>query len=193
MATRGAVACPLTPPLAAVVIIGKSGQSGTMAESGRSRLRDEVADFHAAALAYCPSVENEAVEPRAVLRNLVRLVDAALGVPAVKPSAVDHEKDPPGLAGASKAVQANVEKALHPADWYQMYFHPLNAAEPVPCTGSLSEDLAEIYEEVRRGLHLASIGAEEDAAWYWRLMFEGHWGRHATQAIVALHDLLVFS
>lgn len=74
-------------------------------------------------------------------------------------------------------------------DWYREVFDPYETdAEPV--TGSLADDLMDIYSDVKRGLLMYERGAEEDkidAVWHWKFHFEAHWGFHLVDALRAMH------
>lgn len=55
--------------------------------------------------------------------------------------------------------------------------------------GSLSDDIADIYRDLRDGFLPYDAGDTDEAIWNWRTEFETHWGRHAAHAIYALHVL----
>jgi hypothetical protein len=59
--------------------------------------------------------------------------------------------------------------------------------------GSLSEDLADLYFEIKRGLDLIQTGRENlpAALSLWRDGFFIHWGKHLIDAERHLHDLRV--
>jgi hypothetical protein len=59
---------------------------------------------------------------------------------------------------------------------------------------TISEDLADLYQELRDFTTIYSRGMEEmmnDAAWELKVRFGEHWGRKLLRALVALHDLYV--
>jgi hypothetical protein len=58
--------------------------------------------------------------------------------------------------------------------------------------GQLTDDLTDIWKDVKTGLLMLDAGrpeAESDALWHWRSMLEVHWGPHASWAIGALTAL----
>ena len=55
--------------------------------------------------------------------------------------------------------------------------------------GSLSDDIADVYRDLRNGFLSYDSGDVDDAVWNWRTEFESHWGRHAAHAIYALQVL----
>jgi hypothetical protein len=59
-----------------------------------------------------------------------------------------------------------------------------NAGQPLLVAG----DLVEVWADVKQGLVALELGAPEvDVLWGWRFLFYSHWGRHATDALHALH------
>jgi hypothetical protein len=67
----------------------------------------------------------------------------------------------------------------------------LRYAEPheAPVTGSLADDLADIYCDLWRGRELWAQGQFGAAVWEWRFRFESHWGVHVTGALRAIRTL----
>jgi Domain of unknown function (DUF5063) len=55
--------------------------------------------------------------------------------------------------------------------------------------GSLADDLADIYRDLKKGLILSEKTSAEDALWNWRLHFDFHWGNHAMSALKAIQDI----
>ena len=77
-------------------------------------------------------------------------------------------------------------------DGYWEVFDPYEEGAPVG--GSLSDDLLDVYGDLRRGLALWEQGGVTKrgelriaAIWEWRFQFEIHWGDHAIDALRALH------
>ena len=57
--------------------------------------------------------------------------------------------------------------------------------------GSLADDLADIYRNVKEGLDALSAGrSEADVVWEWRFSFWSHWGEHAANALRIVHARL---
>ena len=85
--------------------------------------------------------------------------------------------------------QALAASIGEPGNHYSEMFHPydLNARDPV--TGSLADDLADIYGDLSDGLAKWRRGDWARASWVWRFNFTVHWGEHATGALRALHAL----
>ena len=62
----------------------------------------------------------------------------------------------------------------------------------MPVAGSLSDDLADIWRDLKLGLLAMESDAADrsaDIAWHWRFSFESHWAQHAAGAIGGLNAL----
>ena len=116
-------------------------------------------------------------QPRLVAarRVLARLVAAATALPMVEP-----ESDGPLPTVAAPADWPGFEQH----DLYWEVFDPY--VDEAPVAGDLSDDVIDIYREVREALTRYDTGNTKDATWSWRFGFEGHWGDHAVDALRAL-------
>jgi hypothetical protein len=72
---------------------------------------------------------------------------------------------------------------------YQEIFNPYAEPPEAPVTGSLADDLADIFLDLEDGEELWAEGKFDAAVWNWRFGFESHWGEHVTSALRALHTL----
>lgn len=89
--------------------------------------------------------------------------------------------------------------ALGKADTYYEVFDPYSPDDPLSewntGTMSISDDLANIYGDVKEGMNLLNRSTAKDATWravhQWRGSFTFHWGDHAVDALRALHRLAV--
>ena len=73
-----------------------------------------------------------------------------------------------------------------PFNYYSQCFNPLVVPAEEPVTADLADDLADIWNDVKRGLILYESGAIEAAVWEWRFHFSAHWGHHACGSLYAL-------
>jgi Domain of unknown function (DUF5063) len=71
---------------------------------------------------------------------------------------------------------------------YWEIFEPLEAQPPEPVTGSISDDLADIWRDIQVGLQIFDADVN-GAVWHWRFSMETHWGHHAVGAAAALAAL----
>jgi uncharacterized protein DUF5063 len=72
---------------------------------------------------------------------------------------------------------------------YQEVFDPYADPAETPVTGSLADDLADIFLDLEDGDELWAGGAFDAAVWEWRFGFESHWGEHITGALRAIRTL----
>jgi hypothetical protein len=136
----------------------------------------------------CRQLEAGAADLRELLTILVGLVAAALRLPTVEPETNSASDSPPGLDEDARSVAALVQKLVGTHDRYWEVFDPRQ--EEHPLVGSLTDDVSEIYRDLRRGIHQVDVGRPNDALWEWRFSFETHWGNHATDAIRVLHRIV---
>jgi hypothetical protein len=148
-------------------------------------------DFEQLARSYCEFVERDGSEgqDRAAFvaeleGHLLALYGAALDLTLADPA----ERDAPGVSHEEwGAVFGRVASRLGDADAYWLVLDPF--AEDAPVLGSLSDDVADIYGDLKSGLRLIEGHPSEDASWDWRFTFDTHWGRHAASALYALRLL----
>lgn len=72
---------------------------------------------------------------------------------------------------------------------YAEVFDPFAEPPEEAVTGSLADDLADIYNDLGDGLAKWRRGESAAALWAWRVLFTAHWGEHAASALRALHAL----
>jgi hypothetical protein len=78
---------------------------------------------------------------------------------------------------------------IGPANSYREIFdpyEPVDAEDAEEVTGSLADDLADVYADLRTGLLKWERGESGEALWEWRFGLDHHWGEHATGAMRAL-------
>jgi hypothetical protein len=174
-----------------------------------------VALFIEAAQSFCELLErkSQSSKPeffREALTATVALYSAGLQLPDVEPEAGFN---PPGEwfekhkglpireqikrnpkvqehSRLKQMIRENIILSLGGELPYQNVFEPFQDHESV--TTTLSDDLEDIYCDLKRGLlemeHSAGVSA--NIVWDWKFSLESHWGRHAVSAIGALHCLV---
>ncbi len=78
-------------------------------------------------------------------------------------------------------------------DYYKEMFDPYKRRDKKPVYASLSDDLSDIYRDLKPGLQdweKTTANERLDIIWHWKCGFENHWGDHATRAFRALYSLL---
>ncbi len=148
--------------------------------------------FCTQARSYCSFIEDSpATNSRAFaqvcLTHLLGLYQLALQLPDVEPESshlpeeINYEK--------WNVVRKKIAGRLT-RDYYWVVFEPFEHEQPEPVCGSLSDDLADIWRDLKPGVAVIDCPTPTSVsafAWHWRFSFESHWGRHAASAITALH------
>jgi len=133
---------------------------------------------------------NSWVFAKECLQSVLRLYDQALSLPGTHSEmwldeSITHED--------WKEIMMRIGRRLG-GDyyWHVEPVEPREADPPQPTLGSLSDDLADIWRELKEGLLALESDPSvdiNDVVWHWRYSFEIHWARHAAGAIGALNTL----
>ncbi|NOX60173.1 MAG: DUF5063 domain-containing protein, partial [Planctomycetes bacterium] len=153
---------------------------------------DRVTEFVEFARKYCELIESherltlhEFIGQCAVLIGHLFGAGAALvDVVCELPGGFCHE----GLAHEqSQELRDKLAEKLGTHNRYWVVFDPYDK-ESV-CSYGLGGDLAEIYRDLLRPLHIYGNSEQENRAAVsdWRFHFLIHWGRHCTHALVAIN------
>jgi len=131
---------------------------------------------------------------------LPRLYAAGLSLPDTGVLFLDDEEDEedgqyeapppnPDRAGYDEWRQLyhSLQELIGDHDSYREVFDPYEPLTEGEVTGSLADDLADTYRDLRAGLAAWDRGDSGNALWEWRFGFECHWGEHVTGALRALH------
>lgn len=155
-------------------------------------VNEPINSFEEVARRYCQLIETPALTglefARECLTLLLYLYEGAMRLPDTDVADLDapigHE--------AWQAVFDSIPARLPGRDYYWLVFSPLESEAPNPVAGSLADDIADIWRDLKPGLLLIDSGGANyraSAIANWRLSFEIHWGRHAVDAIAVLHAL----
>ena len=157
-------------------------------------MNDQVAEFVAEARRYCALIENEergtaSAFEKECLVVLLRLYQQMLRLPSTDPP--DPELPEQIRHEEWQAVwERTSQRTEH--DQYWEVFEPFARNKPDPIYGSISDDLADIWRDVKEGLSTFDSGKPnciKDAVSHWRFSFGSHWGYHVAGAIRALTAL----
>ncbi len=143
---------------------------------------------------YCALIEGAGAFDRgsfaaALAESLAGLLSAASLLPHVSPTDRDLA-DRPSTEEWSVHSSA-VDRVL--AEWRSYWTTMATDGDGagVAVMLPLGDDLADIWRDLKEGLLALAGGASPDAvAWEWRFGFYAHWGRHATEALRAVHARL---
>ena len=144
--------------------------------------------FAEAAREYCDWCENpgqnEGRAAEAALQFVARLYLLALDLR--RPAGADLNLE--GERPSDQSFHALCKRlALLPFQYYGVIFDPMPVPPEEPVVGDVADDLADIHRDLSEGLSLYDSDHPLEAEWCWRESFEYHWGRHASQALNALH------
>ncbi|MGA9521604.1 MAG: DUF5063 domain-containing protein [Myxococcaceae bacterium] len=152
--------------------------------SRAEHLTPEVAAFVHQAAQFCEFVEKASELPmgarlRRTRERMLKLYEAGANLP--------HVQWPDGVEGGPRPEPPRDWVGFEKFDIYWEVFDPYEESAPV--AGSLSDDVLDVYADVRRGLELwQRRDVDRTAAvWEWRFSFDTHWGDHAVDALRALH------
>jgi hypothetical protein len=110
--------------------------------------------------------------------RLSGLYEAGCALPCIEP--------PEGVEAGASPDEPTGWAGFDAFEVYWEVFDPY--VDEAPVAGSLSDDVLDVYRDVRRGLDLWDSTAPLAAAiWEWRFHFDTHWGDHAVDALRALH------
>ncbi len=99
----------------------------------------------------------------------------------------NHEPDVSPEPDIDK-VREGLAAELEPIDEYSEVFDPYSTDDPVPF--HLSDDLAEIAQDLRRGLAHYDAGRGREALWWWQYTYLNSWGVSAGAALRALQSVV---
>jgi hypothetical protein len=147
-------------------------------------MKDRARSFYHEAVLFCRFIDSLNVietldEYKRVLDKLLYLYRQGLKLPQVEPDSSDY-------VIADGIPYPNVK--IRDDDAYWEIFDAYTLEEPVQ--GSLTDDVSDIYHDLREGIALYEEKKYNEAVWSWRFNFETHWGSHAIDAARALHYLI---
>lgn len=117
-----------------------------------------------------------------VATALAELCATALTLPPIE--AKTHTT--PEIDLTAPPALKSLKHRLGDADKHWDVFDPTKKDEPTE--GSLAEDIANIYGDLKYGLLLTAHGAStSEVLAHWRERFGAHWGMHATGAMRAIY------
>lgn len=153
-----------------------------------------VVEFVAVANEYCRYMEHASeMKGEEILKIMQRLLPLLYLKASFLPEFVPFFED-----GNEKFVtemdwqriNAILRKRLGNADDYLEVFDETSRETGSPVVSSLSENMADIYQDMKNFLLLYQTGTNEvmnDAVWECRLNFENYWGQKVVNAMRAIH------
>lgn len=156
-----------------------------------------IKDFVSTARAYCTFIEtDQGHDPRQFLRtiqkDLLTLYRMGLDLPAITPA-----REVATELADQKMLMDRVRRLLTDRVPFMYYWNATNTLQvndpATIATGDLVNDLAGIYQDLKRGLILFDThdqSTKEDAIWQFRFGYEQHWGNHCMDALHIIHRYL---
>ena len=146
-----------------------------------------------AAREFCALIEARDAQPAAqwlaaAHALLPRLYAAALALPEVEPDTDGVDEREIGYEEWLTIYQ-DLTVRLGRWNYYWDVYDPYDEGDREPVCASLSDDLADIYCDLKNGLLMEAVSGGErpnDVLWSWRFSFTSHWAAHATGALRAL-------
>jgi hypothetical protein len=161
---------------------------------GRTVGHNRTVELPREAERYCSLIESaDSFECEAfaaeLAEALARLLSAASGLAAVAPT---DSEPAPSLAQEEWSKRfAAIQQTLGEWDAYWTTPAPYGADAQDAVMLPLADDLADIWRDLKPGLLALERGAApNNVTWEWRFGFYSHWGRHATEALRAIHARL---
>lgn len=155
--------------------------------------RPEVKDFIISARQYCEFMEStQESDPIGFLKKtrelLLSLYQKGLTFPLYHG---DFDEDIEDMLGERYFVVLDqINKKIGKVDYYSHVYDPSNFQNNKPVTGSLTDDLGDIYRDLKRALlklDADSENAKEGALWDFHFLFRAHYGEHIINAVYAMH------
>jgi hypothetical protein len=156
-----------------------------------------VVEFTAAANEFCKYAEHSAeMKGDELLGILQRILPFLYLKASLLPSLEPFFED-----GNEKFVTESDWTAIHDIlkdkfgtadDYLEVFDEKLNESEG-PVVSSISENMADIYQDLKDFLLLYQTGTKEvmnDAVWECRLNFENYWGQKLTNSLRAIHRFI---
>jgi len=167
--------------------------------SATKDIHNSASQFGAVAAQFCSVVDAGFERSRTdllvhIYRLLPGLIREAIQLPDISLSEDDGgstESEKTHSAQMSDQEWKELYERLkrHLGDWdlYWQVFDP--TTDRSANAGSLADDLADIYRDLKEGLIHQQVGRmrAEEIVWDWRLLFYSHWGKHAMDALLTLH------
>ena len=160
---------------------------------------EAVTQFTKRAHEFCRLIETRnRLTKRAFVHKCTELIAklqseyVALLAVKTRPSAYRHQPEPFPYEQYRRLYQKLAAKFAQDNIYY-LVFDPYKVDPDEPITATLSDDLADIYGDLKKGLSLidrADSRDRHDAVWTWKFHFLVQTGHHCVSALRALQELL---
>ena len=161
---------------------------------------EEVIEFVRRAAGYCDWLENSVTQPRKLWFEKLRIILAGvyhqtLQLPKVE--AIYQEGNQKFVTEKDyNRIRQFIRKKAGQWDEYPEVFNPEEPIEEMEVTARISEDCADIYQDLKDFITLYHIGNNEimnDALWEVQENFDRLWGQKLLNVLRVIHRLLTFA
>ncbi len=164
--------------------------SGGVNDIGMTSLTETLSEMIEVAEGYCQLIENPDEEANrwlgALFTLMPRLHTAVTSLNAFETG----DTQVPGVDLDDRfSLYSRLRKRLGERDSYWLEFDA--APEEMHMSGSLADDLTDIYFDLQHGLELLDEAWPQQAAQVWQTSYRLHWGQHLVDAERHLYALKV--
>lgn len=157
----------------------------------------EVIDFVSSANAFCSALESVSEQNRIAFLRIMQQMLPELYLRILQLPELENIFE----EGNEKFVTVEDWNAVHDAmllklgefdDYLEVFDKKIEESEE-PVSRSISEDLSDIYQDIKDALMLYRVGTNElmnDAIWECRQNFETYWGQKLVNVMRAVHNLM---
>ncbi len=146
----------------------------------------------AAAEAYCGLIDQAEPNNATWFENLFQSLPRLHAAVTALNIAMDGDYPPARIdIDARFELFSKLREWLGERDGYWLEYDTSSAIHPQHMTGSLADDLTDIYFDLKPGLELLPKAREEQVVQFWQASFELHWGQHLVDAERHLYALKV--
>ncbi|WP_160118379.1 DUF5063 domain-containing protein [Bacillus sp. V59.32b] len=145
--------------------------------------KKEVIEFVEVAKKFCSLIES-----LTNLKVLDEVPNIAISLSELYSKAI---KLPQVETESEKLPEINVVRPKISFGKYECYsevYEPYSDEESI--NASLTDDILDIYQDVKEGLILFESNDRNEAIWHWNFSFSTHWGSHVVDALRALHSIM---
>jgi hypothetical protein len=163
-------------------------------KSGQDDIGLQYRQFSSVALEFCNTIDSASSLEKTellvrVYEILPRLISQGIGLPSVSPGDESVKPTPIRLTNEEwRGLYESLKEKLEDWNLYWQVFDPMKDSEAI--RGSLADDLADIYRELKEDISEKDASAQRAAVFGWRVKFYSHWGPHAMDALRTIHVIL---
>ena len=158
----------------------------------KNETEENVKRFVNTAIKYCELIEKHGELDREsflVEMNeiLAVMYQQAISLPSVDIENINEDEEEKVVSSEEwNHLFLSLQNKLEDWVYYYDVFNPNNLEETEPVCSDLADDLADIYRDIKSGLHYWLKFTPDNqifAVWHWRFSFWSHSGQHITGAI----------